>query len=55
MDSVSNFLSGLTGSLKLGAIRKCQFTVELRMDIFKNSLEIGYKANTWIRETVSKS
>ena len=41
MDSVSNFLSGLTGSLKSGAIRKCQFTVKFRMDVFKNSLEIG--------------
>ena len=32
MDSVSNFLSGPSGSLKSGAICKCQFTVEFRMD-----------------------
>ena len=35
MDNVSNFLSGLSGSLKSGAIRKCQFTVEFRMDVFR--------------------
>ena len=34
-DSVSNFLTGLSGSLKSGAIRKCQFTVEFRMDVFR--------------------
>ena len=43
MDSVSNFLSGPSGSLKSGAICKCQFTVEFRMDVFRPgiSLEIG--------------
>ena len=35
MDNVSNFMSGLSGCLKSGAIRKCQFTVEFRMDVFR--------------------
>ena len=35
MDSVSNFLSGPSGSLKSGAIRKCRFTVEFRIDVFR--------------------
>ena len=35
IDSVSNFLSSPSGSLKSGAICKCQFTVEFRMDVFR--------------------
>ena len=35
IDSVSNFLSGPSGSLKSGAICKCLFTVEFRMDVFR--------------------
>ena len=34
IDSISNFLCGLSASLRLGAIRKCTFTVEFRMDVF---------------------
>lgn len=34
-DSVSNFLCGLSASLRLGAIRKCPFSVHFRMDVFR--------------------
>ena len=35
-DSVSNFIISLAASLRLGAIRKCSFSVPLRMDVFRH-------------------
>ena len=35
MDGVSNLLSGLNASLKSGATRKCKFSVEFRIDVFR--------------------
>ena len=35
-DSVSNFIISLAASLRLGAIRKCSFSVPFRMDVFRH-------------------
>ena len=34
--SVSNFIISLAASLRLGAIRKCSFSVPFRMDVFRH-------------------
>ena len=53
MDSVSNFLSGPSGSLKSKAICKCQFTVEFRMDDMSSGISLEIQ-NQHVY-TVSKS
>ena len=40
-DSVSNFIISLAASLRLGAIRKCSFSVPFRMDVFGIYLTIA--------------
>ena len=35
LDCVSNFVSAVSASLKLGTVRLCRFPVEFRLDVFK--------------------
>lgn len=35
LDCVSNFVSAVSASLKLGTVRLCKFSVEFRLDVFK--------------------